>query len=371
VVVVEAEVEELFEDEEGESGDDKAKTRDVTLAEKQDPNFLPTPRYWVSEADVLLKAVPLDKKEKKELEAMDPERVVPILRPRAPKWLIAFRNIARSTDERSGIFSVLPLVGAGNSAPILNSEMGARHDLLFEAVLTSIVTDFMVRCKVGGTNFNAFYMEQIGVISPDQVSTDVADHIVPNVLELVFTSEHFRPLAEACGYEFWGAVTWTLCMVGMFVYFFAASGEPVMAAGMGLFVVWVVFITWWIYGRDPLRRRPMQQIILSQPNQPTVIGNVQASWTKKISPWLAAILLVGIGLYLGTAWLMGSRSPYRSPEDVRRLDGAMRQNSVSTADPAQAYQQSIEKQQVSPPPQKPKSWSDTDDLTDWSRFVKP
>ncbi len=195
------EEEELFEDEDGEEGakDDKAKTRDVTLAEKQDPSYLPTPRYWVSEADVLLRAVPLSREEKKELERMDPEEVVQRLRPRAPKWLVAFRNIARSTDERSGIFSILPLVGCGNSAPVLGTGGGARHDLMFEAVLSSLVTDFGVRCKVGGTNFNAFYLEQMVLLSPDQFPQVETDRIVELALELVYTSEHLRPLAEACG----------------------------------------------------------------------------------------------------------------------------------------------------------------------------
>lgn len=198
----EADAVDLLEgEEEEEGGGDKVKTRDCTLAEKQDPSFLPTPRYWVSEADVLLRAVPLSREEKEELEELDPELIVELLRPRAPQWLIAFRNITNTTNERSGIFSVLPLVGAGNSAPILSTGHGAQHDLLFESVLTSFVTDFCIRCKVGGTNFNAFYLEQIGILAPEQISDVIGDRIVSIALELVYTSEHLRPLAEACGFD--------------------------------------------------------------------------------------------------------------------------------------------------------------------------
>jgi hypothetical protein len=62
------------DEEPSEAGGDR--TRECSLEEKQDPLYLPTPRYWVSEADVLLRAVPLSREEKKELERLDPEEVV-------------------------------------------------------------------------------------------------------------------------------------------------------------------------------------------------------------------------------------------------------------------------------------------------------
>ncbi len=200
-VEVEDEEEELLGDEEeGEGGGDKAKTRDVTLSEKQDPRYLPTPRYWVSEADVLMKAVPLDRKEKKELEAMDPERVVARLRPRAPQWLIAFRDIARSTDERTAIFSALPLVGAGHKAPLAVLAQPPREQLAFMALTDSMVWDWMCRQKLGGTSFTLHYLKQIGTLLPGIIDEPTLDRIVSLALELVYTSEHLRPLAEARGY---------------------------------------------------------------------------------------------------------------------------------------------------------------------------
>jgi hypothetical protein len=211
------------DEEEGEGGGDKAKTRDCTLAEKQDPTFLPTPRYWVSEADVLMRAVPLTREEKKELEAMDPERVVARLRPRAPKWLIAFRDIARSTDERTAIFSVLPLVGCGNNAPVLHLGVTPEMEAFLPTVMSSIVTDYMTRCKLGGTHLNAFYLYQCACLAPDQLPTGpTRDRLAQIQLELVYTSEHLRPLAE----EVCRSLGWEVCR--SFGWEFGKSGaeEP-------------------------------------------------------------------------------------------------------------------------------------------------
>ena len=36
---------------------------------------------------------------------------------RTPKWLIGFRDIARATDDRTSLFSALPVAGIGNTCP--------------------------------------------------------------------------------------------------------------------------------------------------------------------------------------------------------------------------------------------------------------
>ena len=39
-----------------DASDDEESARDCTVAEKQDPNFEPSPRYWVPEEEVVLRA---------------------------------------------------------------------------------------------------------------------------------------------------------------------------------------------------------------------------------------------------------------------------------------------------------------------------
>lgn len=183
-----------------------------TLRQKQDPRYLPTPRYWVSEADVLMRAVPLTREEKKELEAMDPERVVARLRPRAPKWLIAFRDITNTTNERTAIFSALPLAGCGNKAPLFRGLDDPRQSLLLTAITDSVVFDFCARCKLGGTTMNWFYVAQMACLEPSQLDEAHVHRIVPISLELVYTSEHLRPLAEevcrSLGWEVGKSLGW-------------------------------------------------------------------------------------------------------------------------------------------------------------------
>ncbi|MDI9546494.1 MAG: hypothetical protein QM346_02730, partial [Chloroflexota bacterium] len=58
-------------------------TRDVTLPEKTDSGFTVLPRHWVYEADVRTATGDY-----------------------TPRWFIAFRNVARATDERTGLFSL-------------------------------------------------------------------------------------------------------------------------------------------------------------------------------------------------------------------------------------------------------------------------
>lgn len=199
-VNVEGEEDETLDEAEDEEREGAGKTRDCTLSEKQDPNYLPTPRYWVSEAEVLLKAVPLDKDEKKELEKLSPKEIVRLLRPRAPKWLVAYRRITNATNERSTIAAICPCVGFGDPSPILRSDLTAAECLIEISILNSIVFDYGARNKIGGTHIDAFHLYQMAALAPNQVPNGEAKRVVQLALELVYTSEHLRPLAEACGY---------------------------------------------------------------------------------------------------------------------------------------------------------------------------
>ena len=68
---------------------DNGDSRDATPAEKADPGFEPTPRYWVPEPEVADR-----------LAAKGWTR----------QWFMGWRDIARSTDERTVIAATLPRV---------------------------------------------------------------------------------------------------------------------------------------------------------------------------------------------------------------------------------------------------------------------
>lgn len=159
-------------------------TRDVTLAEKQDPNFVVLPRYWVRESVVRDR---LD-------ERWDRD------------WLLGWRRIARSTDERTFISSIVPDAAFGDSVflmlPADQPELGAA----LQAVLASLALDFAARQKIGGTNASFFLIEQLPLPSPEMlcdhapftVDTTWADWISPRarVLTRDFGSDRAKIRSE-------------------------------------------------------------------------------------------------------------------------------------------------------------------------------
>src|SRR5690606_19451103 len=79
---------------------DNGDTRDVIAEEKTDPAFVPLPRYWVAEREVRERLV-----KRRRDGGVDWQW--------SREWLLGFRDIARNTDERTAIFSVVPLSGVG------------------------------------------------------------------------------------------------------------------------------------------------------------------------------------------------------------------------------------------------------------------
>ncbi|WP_298347572.1 DNA methyltransferase [Ferrimicrobium sp.] len=156
---------------------------------KTDPKWAILPRYWVSEAEV-----------KEKLDGWDRE------------WLIGFRDIARSTDERTLIASVVPATAVGNNLPLLlaASASGPLAGALL-ACLNSFALDTIARMKVGGTHMNFYVTEQLPVLPPDvfdqrvpweaDSNQSLADWIAVRVLELTYTAWDLKPWARELGYD--------------------------------------------------------------------------------------------------------------------------------------------------------------------------
>ena len=105
-------------------------SRDVTEAEKRDPDFDILPRYWVErqEVEARLKAQGWDH-----------------------RWLLGWRDICRSTDERTVIFCVMPYSAIGHTIPVM---FPGRESQVLACLLgnfSSLILDFCGRNKIGGT----------------------------------------------------------------------------------------------------------------------------------------------------------------------------------------------------------------------------
>lgn len=118
-----------------------------------------------------------------------------------PRWLMGWRDICRSTDERTVIASVFPKVGVGHTMPIFflsgEAELAAAH----LAMWISLTFDFIARLSVGGTHLTHSYLKQFAALPPFTFSRDDLNFIRPRVLELTYVSHAMRPWAEDLGYS--------------------------------------------------------------------------------------------------------------------------------------------------------------------------
>ena len=269
----------------GDVGDAES-TRDVTMAEKADADFEPSPRYWVPEVEVQLRAsrvssalksalrksqvnkalkalaehvaaawpdahgrkatgddlirtlgravpwrealratpdrwlaapatqralgplqrrAPLDADDLRALAEGPPgllDKARLLIDRKQPRWLMGWRDICRSTDERTVVGGMFPFRGVGNNLPLWMPL--ERADLRFlvalTATLSSMSLDFVARHKVGGTHLNFFIAEQLPLLHPNAFSSTDLAFITPRVLELTYTSHAMRLWAEDLGH---------------------------------------------------------------------------------------------------------------------------------------------------------------------------
>ncbi len=159
---------------------DSGDTRDLTNVEKCDSSFQVKPRYWVNRNEVNNK---LGNKWKK-------------------SWLLGWRDICRSTDERTMIASILPKSACGDTVLLIFPQINTTNLIpCLIANLNRMIFDFVVRQKVAGTHLKFFTMRQLPVIPPETYTQEDVKFISDRVLELVYTAWDMQPFAQDMGYE--------------------------------------------------------------------------------------------------------------------------------------------------------------------------
>ena len=120
-----------------------------------------------------------------------------------PNWLMGWRGIARATDERSVIGSVMPLAGVGNSCHLVmpHHEIEPQKVAAFIANISVLPFDFVARQKIGGANFNFYIPKQLPIFAPDQYTEADLIFIVQRVLELTYTAHDLSSWAQDLGYN--------------------------------------------------------------------------------------------------------------------------------------------------------------------------
>jgi hypothetical protein len=172
----------------------------TTAHQHADPQFNPAPRFWVSADTVSF--------------------------PAGLEWAIGFRDIARPTDARTMIASLVPFAGAGNKLPLLlpalrgtksSLDKPTAHDHtrivrgyklwapLLLANLNAFVFDYIARQKVHGSSLNFYIVEQLPVVPRASLSRRFggqrADRIIrDHVLRLTYTAHDMAPYARDQGH---------------------------------------------------------------------------------------------------------------------------------------------------------------------------
>ena len=161
----------------------QGKLSELTPEQHDNPTLLSLPHYWVHEANMRVSMV------------------------RERSAFVVFRNIARSTDIRTTIFSLIPCGPCGNSLPIALSDY-TKELAFLTSNLASFILDYVARQKVGGANLNFFIINQFPVLPPSAYqqpclwspARTLGDWITPRALELIYTAWDLEAFAQDCGY---------------------------------------------------------------------------------------------------------------------------------------------------------------------------
>ncbi|BAY42012.1 putative type II DNA modification enzyme (plasmid) [Nostoc sp. NIES-2111] len=158
----------------------RPQTNKVDISLLSNPNWTILPRYWVSKEQVLSR-IPETWKY---------------------SWLIGFRRtISAVADSRSVTFAILPLVGVGDSMPVLFPEHKPKEICVLLANFNCLVLDYIAKQKASGGNLSFYVLYQLPILTPESYTQADIEFISTRVLELVYTSWDLQPFAKDMGYD--------------------------------------------------------------------------------------------------------------------------------------------------------------------------
>jgi hypothetical protein len=165
----------------GARGDDRGYRvmPETPLANYQDAAFEPVPFYWIPEHELFNRLDHITDR----------------------KWLLAFKDVTAATNERTAIFSALPRVAVGHTAPLVFSPLNPKQLMALLANFNALTLDVFARSKVAGLHLTYGYLKQLPILPPSAYDKAALAFIVPRVLELTYTSHSMAPFARDLGYE--------------------------------------------------------------------------------------------------------------------------------------------------------------------------
>jgi hypothetical protein len=163
----------------------KATTKDLPDSFRESESYRSVPRYWMESSD--FKSI-IDKYQY------------------GLKWLMGYRDVARSSDIRTLIAAALPYGPASVNVPVLGIK-SASDGVVLLAAFNSFVLDFVARQSVGGMHVTFGIVKQLPLPAPETMSAkagwselSVISWLAPRVLELTYTAVDLRGFGEDLGY---------------------------------------------------------------------------------------------------------------------------------------------------------------------------
>jgi hypothetical protein len=168
--------------------------RRITVSEKMKATECAGPRYWVPERDSVLTL--RDGKESKQSGVS--KRLSEVHW--TYDWLLGWRDICRTTDERTAIPAFLPRAAVGHTYPLMLPRVEPRLVAALIAAQSSLIFDFVSRQKISDAHMKLFVWKQLPVPTPTTLELHLP-FLLPRVLELVYSAYDMTPLARDLGDE--------------------------------------------------------------------------------------------------------------------------------------------------------------------------
>ena len=158
---------------------------ELNSVEHDDPEKLSQPRYWIHESDF------------------------PIMMKNGGNAMIAFRDITNSTNMRTSISSMIPIVPCGDTLHVmLLASQYHGKELHIASIMSSFVFDYSARQKIGGTHLKFFLAKQLPFLIPSiytetcqwDTNNSIENWLFPRALELTYTAWDLEAFAKDCSY---------------------------------------------------------------------------------------------------------------------------------------------------------------------------
>ncbi|SKA35367.1 Type I restriction-modification system methyltransferase subunit [Marinactinospora thermotolerans DSM 45154] len=168
--------------------------RRIGALEKADPAACAVPRYWILEDG----PIPTVRRGREVKERGVGERLAELHWTR--DWLLGWRDVCRTTDERTAIPAFLPRTAVGHTYPLMLPQVAPPLVAALVAAQSSLVFDFVSRQKISDAHMKLFIWKQLPVPTPTSLEPHLP-FLLPRVLELVYTAYDMTPLARDLGDE--------------------------------------------------------------------------------------------------------------------------------------------------------------------------